>query len=64
MTCGHRVSAAARCDRLEKFVRTMKELRIPNPYSIYEWFSAEGRWKSLGRTVHWDIETSMLALNA
>jgi hypothetical protein len=58
------LSAAARFDRLEQFVRTMKELEIPNPYSVYEWFSAEGRWKSLGRSVHWDIETSMMALNA
>jgi len=58
------MSARERFDRLEEFVRTMRELEIPNPYSVYEWFSAEGRWKSMGRSVHWDIETSMLALNA
>jgi len=58
------MSSRERFDRLEEFVRTMRELEIPNPYSVYEWFSAEGRWKSMGRSVHWDIETSMLALNA
>jgi hypothetical protein len=58
------MSAAERFDRLERFVRTMRELQIPNPYSVYEWFEAEGRWKALGRSVHWDIETSMMALNA
>lgn len=58
------ISAASRFDRLEKFVRTMRELEIPNPYSVYEWLAAEGRWKALGRSAHWDVETSMMALNA
>jgi len=58
------MSAAERFDRLERFVRTMRDLEIPNPYNVYEWFAAEGRWKTLGRSVHWNIETSMMALNA
>jgi len=58
------ISARERFDRLERFVRTMRELEIPNPYSVYEWIAAEGRWKSMGRSVHWDVETSMMALNA
>ena len=58
------ISPADRFERLKRFVRTTRELEIPNPYSVYEWISAEGRWKSLGRSTHWDIETSMMALNA
>jgi hypothetical protein len=58
------MSAAERFDRLERFVRTMRELEIPNPYSVYEWISAEGRWKTMGHSVHWNVETSMMALNA
>jgi radical SAM superfamily enzyme YgiQ (UPF0313 family) len=58
------ISPRERFERLERFVRTMRELEIPNPYSVYEWIAAEGRWKSLGRSTHWDIETSMMALNA
>jgi radical SAM superfamily enzyme YgiQ (UPF0313 family) len=58
------VSPAERFERLERFVRTMRELQIPNPYSVYEWIAAEGRWGSLGRESHWNIETSMMALNA
>ena len=58
------LSPGNRFDRLERFVRTMRELEIPNPYSVYEWIAAEGRWRSMGRSVHWDIETSMMALNA
>ncbi|MBV9480933.1 MAG: B12-binding domain-containing radical SAM protein [Acidobacteria bacterium] len=58
------ISMGARFERLERFVRTMRELEIPNPYSVYEWMAAEGRWTSLGRSTHWDIETSMMALNA
>jgi len=42
----------------------MKELEIPNPYSVYEWIAAEGRWGTLGRESHWNVETSMMALNA
>ena len=55
---------AERFDRLVTFVRTMKELEIPNPYSVYEWIAAEGRWGTLGRESHWNVETSMMALNA
>lgn len=58
------MSARERFERLETFVRTMRELKIPNPYSVYEWVSAEGRWNSLGRSAHWNVETSMMALNA
>ncbi len=58
------LSPGERFDRLERFVRTMRELEIPNPYSVYEWIAAEGRWNSLGREVHWNVETSMLAMNA
>jgi Radical SAM superfamily len=57
-------SPAERFERLATFVRTMKELEIPNPYSVYEWVAAEGRWGSLGRESHWNVETSMMALNA
>ena len=58
------LSPGDRFDRLEEFVRTMRELEIPNPYSVYEWVAAEGRWGSLGRESHWDVETSMMSLNA
>ena len=58
------ITPAERFDRLETFVRTMKELEIPNPYSVYEWIAAEGRWGALGRESHWNVETSMMALNA
>jgi hypothetical protein len=58
------MSARERFDRLERFVRTTRELEIPNPYSVYEWIAAEGRWKTMGHSVHWDVETSMMALNA
>ena len=58
------MSPRERFERLEIFVRTMRELKIPNPYSVYEWVSAEGRWNSLGRSAHWNVETSMMALNA
>jgi len=60
----HDLTAAERFDRLERFVRTMKELEIPNPYSVYEWIAAEGRWGAMGRASHWNVETSMMALNA
>src|SRR5581483_1395916 len=36
----HDISAGDRFRRLETFVRTMRELEIPNPYSVYEWFAA------------------------
>jgi radical SAM superfamily enzyme YgiQ (UPF0313 family) len=58
------ISVGERFYRLETFVRTMRELEIPNPYGVYEWIAAEGRWTALGRSTHWDIETSMMALNA
>jgi hypothetical protein len=57
------LSPGERFARLEQFVRTMRELKIPNPYSVYEWISAEGRWNSLGRSAYWNVETSMMALN-
>ena len=60
----HDLTPGDRFDRLERFVRTMKELEIPNPYSVYEWVAAEGRWGSMGRESHWNVETSMMALNA
>ena len=60
----HDLTPAERFDRLERFVRTMKELEIPNPYSVYEWIAAEGRWGAMGRASHWNVETSMMALNA
>ena len=60
----HDLTPAERFYRLERFVRTMKELEIPNPYSVYEWIAAEGRWGAMGRTSHWNVETSMMALNA
>jgi hypothetical protein len=60
----HDFSAAERFERLERFVRTMSELKIPNPYSVYEWVAADGRWESMGRQSHWNVETSMMALNA
>lgn len=58
------LSPAERFDRLERFVHAMRELEIPNPYSVYEWISAEGRWNTLGRSAHWSVESSMMALNA
>jgi hypothetical protein len=65
------MSPAERFDRLERFVLTMRELeipnfksQIPNPYSVYEWISAEGCWTTMGQPVHWNVETSMMALNA
>jgi hypothetical protein len=58
------LSPGERFDRLERFVRTMKELEIPNPYSVYEWLVAENRWTSLGHTSAWNIESSVMALNA
>ena len=60
----HDLSPAERLDRLERFVRVTQELEIPNSYSVYEWVAAEGRWGSLGRESHWNVETSMMALNA
>jgi hypothetical protein len=42
----------------------MRELEIPNPYSVYEWISAEGCWTAMGQPVHWNVETSMMALNS
>jgi hypothetical protein len=57
-------SPAERFERLERFVCVMAELEIPNPYSVYEWVSAKGRWESMGRESHWSVEASMMALNA
>jgi radical SAM superfamily enzyme YgiQ (UPF0313 family) len=57
-------TAAERFERLERFVFAMRDMQIPNPYSVYEWIAAEGRWGSLGRESHWNVETSMMALNA
>ena len=54
----------ARFDRLERFVRTMREMEIPNPYSVYEWMATEGRWNALGHRAAWNVERSMMALNA
>jgi radical SAM superfamily enzyme YgiQ (UPF0313 family) len=54
------LSAAERFDRLERFVREMEMIDVPNPYSLYEWLSAEGRWKSLGRDPGWSINRSMM----
>jgi radical SAM superfamily enzyme YgiQ (UPF0313 family) len=58
------LSAAERFHRLETFVRTMRELDVPNPYSVYEWLDAEERWKSLGHGNEWTVEKNMMALNA
>ena len=58
------MSAGDRFDRFERFVNTTREPDIPNPYSVYEWIGAEGCWKTMGHSIHWDIETSMMALNA
>jgi radical SAM superfamily enzyme YgiQ (UPF0313 family) len=58
------LSPAERFDRLETFVRTMRALQVPNPYSVYEWLAAEERWTSLGRASDWTVEKNMMALNA
>ncbi|MDY6946333.1 MAG: radical SAM protein [Pseudomonadota bacterium] len=58
------VSAAERFDRLERFVLAMRELEIPNPYSLFDWVGAERRWRELGRDAGWNVEQSMLALNS
>jgi hypothetical protein len=58
------LSQAERFDRLERFVRTMKELQVPNPYSVFEWVTAENRWTSLGHKPSWNSEMSSMALNA
>jgi radical SAM superfamily enzyme YgiQ (UPF0313 family) len=58
------LSPAERFDRLERFVRTMRELHVPNPYSVYEWLGAENRWKAFGHQPAASFESSMLALNA
>jgi len=50
--------------RLERFVSTMRELQIPNPYGIYEWVAAERRWTALGRDSGWNPRRSLMALNA
>ena len=42
-------SAASAYHRLERFVATMRELKIPNPYRMFEWLAAEERWRSMGR---------------
>ena len=59
-----RHAAAGALDRLERFVRTMREMEIPNPYSVYEWMATEGRWNALGHRAAWNVERSMMALNA
>lgn len=58
------VGAAERFDRLERFVLAMRELEIPNPYSLYDWVGAERRWRELGRDAGWNVEQSMLAMNS
>ncbi len=58
------LSSAERFDRLERFVAEMGALKIPNPYSIYEWLNAEKRWNSLGHEQVWSISKSMMALNS
>lgn len=57
-------TAAERFGRLERFVALMRELRIPNPYSVYEWLGAERRWRELGRDSGWNVERSMMSLNS
>jgi radical SAM superfamily enzyme YgiQ (UPF0313 family) len=57
-------SAAEAFNRLERFVATMRELEIPNPYRMYEWIAAEDRWKSMGRDSGWSPRRSLMALNS
>jgi radical SAM superfamily enzyme YgiQ (UPF0313 family) len=57
-------SAPAAYDRLERFVATMRELAIPNPYRMSEWLAAEERWRGMGRNSGWTPHQSLLALNS
>ena len=42
------MSPAERFDRVERFVAELRELGIPNPYSVFERRKALERWSSLG----------------
>jgi radical SAM superfamily enzyme YgiQ (UPF0313 family) len=57
-------SAAAAYDRLERFVATMRELQIPNPYRMFEWLAAEERWRGMGRDSGWAPRQSLVAMNS
>ncbi len=59
--CG--LSSEERFQRLHRFVARMRELKIPNPYSLYEWIGAESRWESLGHRSGWKVTGDLLAVN-
>jgi hypothetical protein len=56
-------SAPEAYDRLARFVATMRELGIPNPYRMYEWLAAEERWRGMGRDSGWAPRQSLTAMN-
>ncbi|RZP96971.1 radical SAM protein [Vibrio vulnificus] len=47
------LSLEEKFDRLERFVRVMKECEIPNPYTMHEWHFASSRWKALPKGRKW-----------
>nr|WP_254627522.1 radical SAM protein [Myxococcus sp. CA040A] len=49
------LSPGDRLERLERFVATMQELEIPNPYSLTQWRSADARWEALGHEARWSV---------
>ncbi|MCP3059803.1 B12-binding domain-containing radical SAM protein [Myxococcus sp. K38C18041901] len=49
------LSPGDRLERLERFVATMQELEIPNPYSLTQWRSADARWEALGHAPRWSV---------
>lgn len=56
------LSTAERFERLERFVSEMRRLGIPNTYTIFDWVTAERRWKSLGHDSDWNPRKSMMTL--
>ncbi len=49
----HGFSAEVAFDRLRRYVETMREIEVPNPYGIGDWVAAQNRWKGMGMDSGW-----------
>jgi len=62
MSAGTDLTPQERFSRLERFVATMDEAAIPNPYGLFQWIDADKRWSELGKQSGW--YENVIALNA
>lgn len=58
------VTPEERFSRLERFVRRMRELSIPNPYTTLQWIGADQRWTALGGRAVSPVSEQLMSLNS